>query len=165
MSRSALDFPLLVHLAGVKNEGELPPRRRRLMSGLVSQIGWLNRPFVHDLCRSASAAREPLMGRIRNLPKRLITEACFVAVAWVLAGVGYLLSRQTATEPFFLAGVFVVAAEFAYDVNTYASNWIGGRAVTPLGRFANRLSFVLLWPAALVSFAVGTILLITSQHA
>ncbi|HEX2714188.1 MAG TPA: hypothetical protein VHM88_18500 [Candidatus Acidoferrales bacterium] len=96
--------------------------------------------------------------------RRLVVEAFFVALTWLLAGIAYLLGRHGATAPLIFAGVFVVGAEYAYDVNTYASEWIGGRAVTPLGRFSNRLSFVLLWPAALLSFAFGVIVLITGAQ-
>ena len=100
---------------------------------------------------------------MNRVPKRLVGEACFVALAWLLAGISNLLSRHAATEPLLVAGVFVLAGEVVYDVNTYASNAIGGRAVTPLGRFANRLSFVLLWPMALVVFAFGAILFFSSH--
>lgn len=93
---------------------------------------------------------------------RLVGEACFVALTWVLAGIAYLLSRHAAISPLFWAGAMVVAAELTYAVNTYASEAIGARAVSPLGRFANRLSFVLLWPMAFVVFAVGAILLVAS---
>ena len=101
--------------------------------------------------------------RIRNPPKRVVGEACFVALAWLLAGIAYLLDRHAATSPLFWAGVLVVWAELAYDINTYASDFIGGRAVTPLGRFADRLIFVL-WPVALVIFGYGAFVLITGQH-
>jgi hypothetical protein len=93
---------------------------------------------------------------------RVVGESCFVALTWLLAGIAYLLSRHAAISPLFWAGAAVVAAEVTYAVNTYASEAIGGRAVSALGRFANRLSFVLLWPIAFVVFAVGAILLFTS---
>ena len=101
--------------------------------------------------------------RIQNPPKRVVGEACFVALAWLLAGIAYLLDRHAATSPLLWAGGLVVWAELAYDINTYASNAIGGRAVTPLGRFADRLIFVL-WPVALVIFGYGAFVLITGQH-
>jgi hypothetical protein len=104
------------------------------------------------------------MDRIRNPAKRVVGEACFVALAWLLAGIAYLLDRHAATSPLLWVGLLVVWAELAYDINTYASDFVGGRAVTPLGRFANRLSLVLLWPAALVIFAYGAFVLITGQH-
>lgn len=102
--------------------------------------------------------------RIRNPPKRVVGEACFVALAWLLAGIAYLLDRHAATSPLLLAGLLVVWSELAYDINTYASDFVGGRAVTPLGRFANRLTFVMLWPSALVIFAYGAFVLISGQH-
>lgn len=95
---------------------------------------------------------------------RLIGEASFVALAWLLAGIAYLLSRHAATSPLFYAGLFAVGAELVYDLNTAGSNVIGGRAVSPLGRFANRLSFVMLWPMAVLTFAFGAIVLVTGAQ-
>ena len=123
-------------------------------AGLIALVRDKNR--VGDIPRIAD--------RIRNPPKRVVAEACFVALAWLLAGIAYLLDRHAATSPLLWAGLLVVWAELAYDINTYASDFVGGRAVTPLGRFANRLSFALLWPAALVAFAYGAIVLIAGQH-
>jgi hypothetical protein len=123
-------------------------------AGLIALVRDKNR--VGDIPRIAD--------RIRNPPKRVVAEVCFVALAWLLAGIAYLLDRHAATSPLLWAGLLVVWAELAYDINTYASDFVGGRAVTPLGRFTNRLSFVLLWPAALVIFAFGAFVLITGQH-
>jgi len=96
---------------------------------------------------------------------RLVAEACFVALTWLLAGIAYLLGRRNgAIAPLFFASVFVLAAEFTYDVNTYADGQIGGRTATPLGRFANRVGFALLWPAALLTFAFGVIVLMTGAY-
>lgn len=103
-------------------------------------------------------------GSLPRLSPRLAAEACFVALTWLLAGIAYLLSRHGAVSPLVWAGVFVVAAEAQYAVNTYASEAIGGRAVSALGRFANRLSFALLWPIALFTFAFGAIVLVTDAH-
>lgn len=110
-----------------------------------------------------SAASGNLVTQIRSSLPRLVGEVCFIALTWLLAGIAYLLNRHAATAPLLVAGFLVVGAEYAYDVNTYASTWIGGRAVSPLGRFANLLSFVLGWPMALVAFAVGAILFFTSS--
>ena len=67
--------------------------------------------------------------------RRLVVKGFFVALTWPLAGIGYLLGRHCATAPLIFAGVFVLGAEYAYDVNTYASEWIGGRALTPVRAF------------------------------